>query len=58
LFQEPIPTIPPSGLQQLQPSQQIFGMGSGAFIRFKFGDEPALLRNLLLPIGDLFLGFG
>jgi hypothetical protein len=25
---------------------------------FKFGDEPALLRNLVVPIGDLSLGFG
>jgi hypothetical protein len=34
----------------------IFGMGSRASIGFKFGDEPALLRNLVLPIGDLLLG--
>jgi hypothetical protein len=32
-------------------------MGSRASIGFKFGDEPALLRNLVLPIGDLFLSF-
>jgi hypothetical protein len=33
-------------------------MGSRASIGFKFGDEPALLRNLVAPIGDLSLGFG
>ena len=33
-------------------------MGSRASIRFKLGDEPALLRNLVLPIGDLLIGFG
>jgi hypothetical protein len=33
-------------------------MGSRASIGFEFGDEPALLRNLALPIGDPLLGFG
>ena len=36
----------------------ICSMESRASIGFKFGDEPALLRNLVLPIGDPLLGFG
>jgi hypothetical protein len=34
------------------------GHGKPGFHWIQVGDEPALLRNLALPIGDLFLGFG
>jgi hypothetical protein len=57
LFQEPFPAIAPSGLQKLQPRQQVFGMASLAPISVKLGDELALVCYLPLSISDLLLGF-
>jgi hypothetical protein len=55
LFQEPFPAIPPSGLQQFQPSQQVSGMGS--LIGVKFSNVLALLGDLPLAIRNSRVSF-
>ena len=56
-FQKVASNIVVSGLQKLQPRQQVFRMIRRASDAFEFGDNLALLRDLTQPVCDPLLNF-